>query len=254
MYTRYRTKYGTTTAGARSAPRRSGIPLPTDPSQRPGRLALSRARILTTAVQVADANGLGALTMRSLATALGVGPMAIYHHVANKELLLDGIVDLVFAEIDQPSPEAPWRIGLRSRSVSVRAVLGRHPWAVGLMESRRSPGPATLGHHDAVIALLRHAGFTYSAIAHAAAVLDAFVYGFVLQEVSLPFDGPADVPDLAEAILEEIPVGQFPSFVEFAREHVLKPGYDFGDEFEIGLAMVLDGIGRLDGASGSPTP
>jgi len=203
-------------------------------------------------VQLADADGIGALTMRSLATALGVQPMAIYHHLANKEQILDGIVDLVFAEIDQSPSDAPWRTGLESRSASIRKVLGRHPWAIGLMESRRSPGPATLGHHDSVIALLRNAGFTYASIAHAIAVLDAYVYGFVLQEISLPFDGPEDVSELAEQILEQMPADEYPSFVEFARQHVLQPGYDFGDEFEIGLAMVLDGIARLDGAPNSP--
>lgn len=205
-------------------------------------------------MQLADADDISALTMRSLATALGVKPMAIYHHLANKEEILDGIVDLVFAEIDQPPTDAPWRTGLESRSASVRTVLGRHPWAIGLMESRRSPGPATMGHHDSVIALLRHAGFTHAAIAHAIAVLDAYVYGFVLQEVSLPFEGPDDVSEIAEQILEQMPVAEFPSFAEFARQHVLQPGYDFGDEFEIGLAMVLDGIAGLHGGPNSPNP
>ncbi len=205
-------------------------------------------------MQLADADGIGALTMRSLATALGVQPMAIYHHIANKEQILDGVVDLVFAEIDQSPTDAPWRTGLESRSASIRKALGRHPWAIGLMESRRSPGPATLGHHDSVIALLRHSGFAHAAIAHSIAVLDAYVYGFVLQEVSLPFDGPDDVSELAEQILDQMPADAYPSFVEFAREHVLKPGYDFGEEFEIGLAIVLDGIDGLDGAPDAHEP
>lgn len=228
--------------------------MPTEPSGHDGRVRLSRERILTAAVRLADADGIGALTMRSLAKALGVQPMAIYHHLANKDQILDGIVDLVFAEIDQPPTDTPWRTALESRTASVRGALGRHPWSTGMMDSRRSPGPATLRHHDSVIALLRHAGFTHAAIAHAIAVLDAYVYGFVLQEVSLPFDGAEDIPELADEVLGQIPVGEFPSFVEFAREHVLQPGYDFGDEFEVGLAMVLDGIGRLDGAPDSTTP
>lgn len=214
-------------------------------SPRDGRIPLSPERILVTAIDIADADGIGALTMRSLAAALDVRPMAIYHHLANKDQILDGIVDLVFAEIDQPPADAPWRAALEARSASVRSALVRHPWAIGLMESRRSPGLATMGHHDSVIALLRHADFTHAAIAHAVAVLDAYVYGFALQEVSLPFDDPDDVPELAEDILEQLPVDAFPSFVEFARVHVLQPGYDFGDEFEIGLAIVLDGISGL---------
>jgi len=204
--------------------------------------------VLLAAVNLADANSIGALTMRSLADALAVRPMAIYHHVANKEQILDGIVDLVFAEILQPPSDAPWRAALVSRAASVREVLGRHPWAIGLMESRRSPGPATLRHHETGIALLRHAGFTHAAVAHAIAFLDAYVYGFALQEMSLPFDGPGEVAELAETIIAQMPADEYPNFVEFAREHVLQPGYDFGNEFDIGLGMVLDGIAGLDGA------
>lgn len=222
--------------------------MPTTAARRDGRAPLTRQRVLLAAVHLADAEGIGALTMRSLADALAVKPMATYHHVANKEQILDGIVDLVFAEIVQPPIDAPWRAALASRAASVRDVLGRHPWAIGLMESRRAPGPATLRHHDTAIALLRHAGFTHAAIAHGIAFLDAYVYGFALQEVSLPFESPGEVPELAEAILAQMPTDEYPSFVEFAREHVLQPGYDFGNEFDIGLGMVLDGIAGLDGA------
>jgi len=225
--------------------------VPTEQIPRDVRTPLTRTRILDAALRLADADGIGALTMRSLATELGAKPMAIYHHLANKDQILDGIVDRVFEEIDQPSLEAPWRAGLETRSASVREVLGRHPWAIGLMESRRSPGPATLRHHDSVIALLRRAGFSHAAIAHAMSALDAYVFGFALQEASLPFDGPDDVSELAEEILEMMPAEEFPAFVEFTREHVLQPGYDFGDEFGVGLAMVLDGIGRLDGTRSS---
>jgi len=221
--------------------------MPTAP-RRDGRAPLTRERVLLAAVNLADANSIGALTMRSLADALAVRPMAIYHHVANKEQILDGIVDLVFAEILQPPSDAPWRAALVSRAASVREVLGRHPWAIGLMESRRSPGPATLRHHETGIALLRHAGFTHAAVAHAIAFLDAYVYGFALQEMSLPFDGPGEVAELAETIIAQMPADEYPNFVEFAREHVLQPGYDFGNEFDIGLGMVLDGIAGLDGA------
>lgn len=226
--------------------------MPTARVRHDGRTPLTRERVLLGAMDLADADGIGALTMRSLAVTLAVKPMAIYHHVANKEQILDGIVDLVFAEIVQPPIDAPWRTALASRAASVRGVLGRHPWAIGLMESRRAPGPATLRHHDTVIALLRHAGFTHAAIAHAMAFLDAYVYGFALQEASLPFDGPDDVRELAEAILAQMPADEYPNFVEFAREHVLQPGYDFANEFDVGLDMVLDGIAGLQGAPQPP--
>jgi len=225
----------------------------TTTERRVGRAPLTRERVLLAAMHIADADGIGTLTMRSLADTLAVKPMAIYHHMTNKEQILDGIVDLVFAEIVQPPIDAPWRAALASRAASVREVLGRHPWTIGLMESRRAPGPATLRHHETVIALLRNAGFTHAAIAHAIAFLDAYVYGFALQEVSLPFEGPDDVPELAEEILAQMPADEYPNFVEFAREHVLQPGYDFGNEFDIGLGMVLDGIAGLEGAAPSIT-
>ena len=112
------------------------------------------------AVAVADAGGIGALTIRSLAVELGVKPMSVYHHVANKDEILDGIVDLVFSEIDLPSPGGEWRPEIRRRSVSARQVLKRHPWAIQLLQSRTHPGPATLRHHNAVIGTLRRAGFS----------------------------------------------------------------------------------------------
>jgi len=192
-----------------------------------------------------DRHGLGALTMRSLADALGVRPMAIYHHVANKDEILDGIVDLVFAEIDQPATDAAWRPALATRAATVRTVLRRHPWAIGVLESRRTPGPATLRHHDTTIGLLRHNGFGDPAIAHAMAFLDAYVYGFVLQEVSLPFDDGGDASDLATAVLAEMSAEEFPHFVAFATDHVLATGYDFAAEFDVGLAMALDAVASL---------
>jgi AcrR family transcriptional regulator len=218
-------------------------------ADRAARIPLSPQRVLQAALALADADGIGALTMRSLAEALAVQPMAIYHHVAGKEQILDGIIDLVFAEITQPEADTPWRDGLAQRAASVRDVLGRHPWAIGLMESRRSPGPATLRHHENAIALLRRAGFSIPAVAHAIAFFDAYVYGFVLQEVSLPFDGPDEVSELAEEVLAQMSVEEYPYFVEFAQRHVMQPGYDFGDEFAIGLTMVLDAIARLPGAA-----
>lgn len=218
------------------------------------RVRLSRQRVLRGAVAVADAGGIGALTIRSLARELGVKPMSVYHHVANKDEILDGIVDVVFAEIDLPSADGDWQMELRRRAHSARRVLRHHPWAIGLLESRTTPGPATLRHHDATIATLRRAGFSVAMTAHAYALLDSFVYGFALQEVSLPFRGPDTVADLAGSIMKPFPVGTYPHLVELATEHVLQPGYDFGDEFEFGLGLILDGLARSISSPSGETP
>jgi AcrR family transcriptional regulator len=194
---------------------------------------------------VADAGGLARLTIRSLAAELGVKPMAVYHHVANKDEILDGIVDLVFEAIELPRVDGHWREELRRAASSARDVLRQHPWAVSLLESRTNPGPATLRHHDVILGTFRSAGFSLQDTAHAYAVLDAFVYGFAVQEASLPFDGPEAVPDVAAPMLEMMADGAYPHLVEFATEHVLKPGYDFGVEFDFGLDLVLDGLTRL---------
>ncbi len=207
-----------------------------------GRAPLSRERVLRAAVAVADAAGIGALTIRSLAQELGVKPMSVYHYVANKDEILDGIVDLVFDEIDLPSTDGDWRSEMRRRATSARRALRRHPWAIGLMESRTTPGPATLRHHDAVIGTLRGAGFSIQMTAHAYALLDSYVYGFALQEASLPFEGPETVAEVAEPMMQQFPAGEYPHLVEMATEHILKPGYDFGDEFDFGLGVILDGL------------
>jgi AcrR family transcriptional regulator len=208
------------------------------------RAPLSRERVLRAAMAVADAGGIGRLTIRSLAKELGVKPMSVYHHVANKDEILDGIVDLVFSEIELPSTEGNWRPEIERRAASARAVLRQHRWAIGLMESRTSPGPATLRHHNAVLGTLRAAGFSIELTAHAYALLDAYVYGFALQEASLPFEGPETVAEVAEPIMELFDAEAYPHLVELATEHVLQPGYDFGDEFEFGLGLVLDALSR----------
>ena len=148
---------------------------------------LSRERVLRAAVAVADAGGIAALTIRSLAQELGVKPMSVYHYVANKEQILDGIVDIVFSEIELPQIGGDWREQMRLRAHSARASLRAHPWAIGLLESRANPGPATLQHHDATLGTLRAGGFSVKQTGHAYALLDSYMYGFALQEASLPF-------------------------------------------------------------------
>ncbi|MEU4768276.1 TetR/AcrR family transcriptional regulator C-terminal domain-containing protein [Actinosynnema sp. NPDC023794] len=203
---------------------------------------LSRDRVLRAAVAIADAGGIGALTMRSLADALEVKPMSVYHHVANKDEILDGIVDLVFSRMELPTPGGDWRREMVKRANSAREVLGRHPWAVGLLESRTAPGPATLRHHDATIGTLRHAGFTVAHTAHAHALMDSYVYGFAVQEAALPFHGPDSATEVTGDIMRRFAAGEYPHLVEMATEHVLRPGYDFADEFAFGLGVILDAM------------
>jgi len=152
------------------------------------------------------------------------------------------MVDVVFSEIGLPPTELHWKQAIRQRAASARVVLARHPWAAPLMESRTSPGPATLGHHDAVIGCLRAGGFSVAMTAHAYALIDAFIYGFALQEASLPAAGGDEMGDLAQAMTAAMPAGEYPNLVEFTIEHVLQPGYDFGKEFDFGLDLVLDGL------------
>lgn len=205
------------------------------------RSPLTRAKVLATAVDLADRIGTDALTMRKLAEALDVKPMSLYHHVANKEAILDGMIDVVFGEIDPPPAELPWRDAMAHRCRSARRVLRRHPWATPLMESRTSPGEPTLGHHDSVLARLIDAGLPMPLVAHAYAVLDAFVYGFAIQEASLPFDAGEDLAEFAEDLIDPL-AEQFPHLATFTAQHVMQPGYDFGDSFEFGLALILDGL------------
>jgi AcrR family transcriptional regulator len=229
--------------------------MPEQPADsRKGRPRLSRERVLRGAMAVADAGGIDALTIRSLAQSLGVKPMSVYYYVANKDEILGNIVDLVFSEIELPTADGDWRAEIRRRAHSARRVLRAHPWAIGLMESRTSPGPATLRHHDAVIATLRGAGFSHELTAHAYALLDSYTYGFALQEVGLPFDGSDTVADVAEPIMERFSTGEYPHLVEMATDYYFRPGYDFGDEFEWGLDLILDALTRSATALMRPSP
>jgi AcrR family transcriptional regulator len=206
------------------------------------RVPLNRERVLRAAVAFADENGIGTLSMRKLGEAVGVEAMSLYNHVTNKGDLLDGMIDVVFSEIDLPPGGADWKTAMRQRALSVRDVLSRHRWAIGLMESRTSPGPATLRHHDAVIGCLRDAGFPVELAAHAYSVLDSYIYGFTLQERGLPFNTPAESSALAQAMLARFPADQYPHLTELTLTHVLQPGYDYGNEYEFGLDLILNGL------------
>ncbi|WKV72644.1 TetR/AcrR family transcriptional regulator [Streptomyces sp. PCS3-D2] len=206
------------------------------------RTPLSRERVIRAAVAVADEKGATALTMRAIAEPLGVEAMSLYHHVAGREDILDGMVDAVFDEIELPQGGTDWKSAMRRRAESVRAALRRHPWAVGLMDSRSRPGPATLRHHDAVLGVLRAGGFSVPMAVHAFSLIDSYLYGFVLQELSLPFSDPAERDEVTGAILREMPADTYPHLAEVATEHVLNPGYDHADEFTFGLTVILDAL------------
>ena len=208
------------------------------------RVRLTRERVLETAVARADAGGLEALSMRKLGQELGVEAMALYHHFANKDALVDAMVDVVFTEIEVSEAGPDWRAAMRRRAISVRAALLRHRWAIGLMESRRTPGPANLRHHDAVIGSLRSGGFDIAMAAHAYSLLDSYIYGFALTKMNLPFQASEEVGEVAQTMLEPFPAGEYPHLLEILTDHVMKPGYDYGDEFEYGLDLILDGLER----------
>ncbi len=208
------------------------------------RPALSRDRVVAAGVELADDEGIDALSMRKLAQALGVEAMSLYHHVANKDELLDGMVDVVFSEVHLPSADGPWLAEVRARCMSLREVLRRHAWAVGLLNSRRSPGMATLLHHDVMIGCFRAGGFSVRGAAHAFATVDSYVYGFVVQELSLPIEPGEGTSELAAAILASAPMDALPHLAEMAATYVSLPGYDFANEFEPGLDLIFDGLER----------
>jgi AcrR family transcriptional regulator len=213
----------------------------TDPRGEP-RPPWTRAQLLRAAIDLADQAGLESLSMRRLSQHLGGGAMSLYNHVSNKSDLLDGMIDTVFGEIDLPAGEEGWKRAMRQRAISIRTVMTRHPWAIGLMESRRTPGPATLRHHEAVIGCLRDAGFSIQLTAHAFSALDSYIYGFAMQERTLAFGTPEETSELAKAFLLQFPTKEYPRLAELTVGHVLQPGYDYGDEYEFGLDLILDGL------------
>src|SRR5438094_2695862 len=216
------------------------------------RIALNRERVLEAGVALADREGIEALSMRRLGQEVGVEAMSLYNHVRNKDEILNGMVDIVFSEIDLPAAGEDWPTAMRRRAISARHALKRHPWAIGLMESRAQPGPATLRHHDSVLRNLREAGFSIEMAAHAYSLLDSYIYGFTLNELTLPFDNsPQKVAEVAGNIMREMPAGEYLYLTEMAGEHAMKPGYDYGDEFEFGLNVILEGLNRAQENSAS---
>jgi AcrR family transcriptional regulator len=208
------------------------------------RVPLNRERILRAALVLADTNGIESLTMRRLGQELGVEAMSLYNHVTDKEDILDGIVDLVFSEIELPAERGGWETAARRGAISAREALRRHPWATSLMHSRANPGPASLRHHDAVLGSLRKAGFSLVMTAHAVSVIDGYVYGFALQQANMLLHAPEQVAEVGEHMLRQM-ADEYPHLAEIITDHAMKPGYDYGDEFVFGLDLILDALERL---------
>ncbi|WP_241982817.1 TetR/AcrR family transcriptional regulator C-terminal domain-containing protein [Cryobacterium sp. TMT1-2-1] len=200
-------------------------------------------------MRLADVGGLDALTMRRLGEELNVEAMSIYNHVANKEDLINGMADAVFSEIELPSHSDDWKTAIRKRSISFREILARHSWATTVRDSGANPGAATLRHHDRVIGTFRNGGFSVMMAAHAFSAVDSYIYGFAMQEKSLPFTTPEEVAAMAEIMLAQLPRSEYPYLAELTADYVLKPGYFYGDEFLVGLDLILDGLEAMRNAS-----
>ncbi|QDU69323.1 TetR/AcrR family transcriptional regulator [Engelhardtia mirabilis] len=213
------------------------------PTDAAPRVPLSRERVLQAAIAIADANGLGALSMRKLAQGLGVEAMSLYNHVQNKGDLLDGMVDLVVAEIELPEPGADWRAAMRRRAISAHSALVRHRWATSLIVSRINVGSAMLRYVDATLGCLRGAGFSPAMADHAWNAIDNHVYGFTLQELNFPFE-PGEYAEAAANYVEMIPADQFPHLFELTAE-VMSGRHDGVHDFEFGLGLLLDGLELL---------
>ena len=205
------------------------------------RSPLTKERVLQAAVDLADRKGLGALTMRRLGAELGFEAMSLYKHVASKEEILEGMLELVLGQIEIPEEGADWKEAMRRRADSAREVLTRHSWAIGLLESGTSTGPTALRYMDAIIGSLLSAGLSMEHAAHAFWLLDCYVYGQVIQEISLPFDSSEEMADSAASTLEQTTTSEFPNLAAMY-EHALTAGYSYDGEFEFGLDLILDGL------------
>ena len=225
-----------------------------------GRIRLSKERVLRVAVALADRDGMESLTMRKLADELGVGAMSLYYYVPNKDELITAMVDIVFSEIDLPPTDVDWKTAMRKRAVSTRDALNRHRWAVGLMESRAMPGPASFRIHNAVLGYLREAGFSIEMTVQAYSVLDAYIYGFALQEKTAVFDNEEGAAAVAEEQAREFDAQAndqdvaglaeaYPYLAEVVGGHIAEVGHDFAAAFEYGLDVIFDALeARRDAA------
>jgi AcrR family transcriptional regulator len=212
----------------------------TDTSGAPRR-PLSRERVLRTAVRLADKGGIESLSMRRLAKELGVEAMSLYNHVANKDEILAGMIELVASEIELPSDEADWKAAVRRSSISSRDVLVRHRWASGIWLSSQGGGSARLRHADWLLRTLREAGLSKELTYHAFHILESYVLGFTLQQLNFPYN-VEELPALAANFLRQLPADEYPDFVEHVMQHMEPHGDEGG--FELGLDLILDSLER----------
>jgi AcrR family transcriptional regulator len=209
------------------------------------RARLSRERVLRAALALADEGGIQALSMRRLAKELGVEAMSLYNHVANKDDILDGIVDIVMREIEIPSNGAAWKAALRQSAISAHQAFVRHPWACSLHMSTPRISDARMLWMEGVLKTLREAGFSAEMTHHAYHALDSHITGFTLWLVTMPFDSREELLDLAKAFLPQISADEYPYVIEHAQQHMAEPDPGEPSEFEFGLDLILDGLERL---------
>ena len=214
------------------------------PTRTRPRIPLTKERVLNAAIVIADRDGIESLSMRKIGKELGVEAMSLYNHVANKEDILNGMVEVVMSEIDLPSEGIGWKPAMRRRSTSAYRMLSQHGWASALIDSLVSEGPVKLGHHEWVLRTLREAGFSLVMAAHAFSLMDSYIYGFSSQEQSLPLENDGDLTEASELLLQMMPRDEYPYLTEMILDHALKPGYDHSAEFEFGLDLILDGLER----------
>lgn len=224
------------------------------PDRKIGRPArLNRERVIQAALDLADARGIESLTMRNIGRQVGAEAMSLYRHVANKEDVLDGIVDLVYREIEVPPSAVGWSEAMRRRAISTREALLRHPWAIALMESRMRPGPANMRHHDAVLGILFAAGFSSRDATHAYNLLDSYVYGFAIQEEMLPISSELSLAEVGEPMIQLAAADEYSNLHAVGVE-LLATGFRYADEFEFGLDLVLDALERWKERASTPDP
>lgn len=214
--------------------------------ERKARARLDRDVIFRTAVQIADSEGVEAVSMRKIAGKLSVEAMSLYHHIPNKDAILKGMVDLVLGEIEILGVEQVWKERLRGYARSIRKQLARHPWSLPLLSTFRNPGPETLSHYETILGIFLDAGFNLETTAHCYSLLDSYIYGFVQQSMSFAMGAEEHGTVAPEQSLLSMELDSFPNLKRMMREYASRPEYSFEDEFEFGLTVVLDAIEGLN--------
>ncbi|NEQ50909.1 MAG: TetR family transcriptional regulator [Leptolyngbya sp. SIO3F4] len=212
-------------------------------------LPLSRDLILKTAIQLADDRGIEVLSMRKLAQRLGVKAMSLYNHVANKDDLIDGMVDIVVGEINVPNIGANWKTAMRQRAISAHGVLLRHPWATMAMVSRANVGPSMLRYVNATLGCLVEAGFSFEMADHVWNAIDSHIYGFTLQKLNFPFE-EAEYADTAKQYVAMLPAEKYP-YLNKLTHYVMEREYDGIHNFEFGLELILNSLDSFRKSSDS---